>query len=311
MNPTRLQPVLITGCSSGIGKACALRLARHGWIVYAAVRDPTHTPDLHAGGCRTVLLDVTDETSMSEAVNVIEAEHGPVGAVVHNAGTSLVGPVESLTRDALRNQFEVHVAGPLYLTQLVLPGMRAAGQGRIIVIGSMGARFSVPLLGGYTAAKAAAAVLAEVLRTEVQPFGVDVSVLEPGFVRTAFLAGATHSAATAERQTESDDPYRDAVRTYRTILQDTDRRLNTTLKPKSALPTTARLGAALLALACADPEHVAARIERTLTTKRPAPRRLVTGHARLAAITAQALTARQWDTLTRTLLTGATHLPRR
>ncbi len=98
MNPTRLQPVLITGCSSGIGKACALRLARHGWIVYAAVRDPTHTPDLHAGGCRTVLLDVTDETSMSEAVNVIEAEHGPVGAVVHNAGTSLVGPVESLTR---------------------------------------------------------------------------------------------------------------------------------------------------------------------------------------------------------------------
>ncbi|HLH14954.1 MAG TPA: SDR family NAD(P)-dependent oxidoreductase, partial [Solirubrobacteraceae bacterium] len=115
--------VLITGCSSGIGRASALRLARAGWTVYASARRPESLAALAEAGCRTLALDVTDERSMRAAVATVEDAHGAVGVLVNNAGYSQSGALESLSMDAVRRQFETNVFGALRLAQLVLPAM--------------------------------------------------------------------------------------------------------------------------------------------------------------------------------------------
>lgn len=123
--------VLVTGCSSGIGHATALRLARAGHRVYATARRADVLADLAAGGCCTLALDVTDEVSMAAAVREVEKAEGAVGILVNNAGYGQSGAVESVSLDRLRRQFETNVFGLLRLTQLVLPGMRRQGFGRI------------------------------------------------------------------------------------------------------------------------------------------------------------------------------------
>jgi NAD(P)-dependent dehydrogenase (short-subunit alcohol dehydrogenase family) len=124
--------VLITGCSTGIGRATAARLAAAGWTVYATARRPETLADLP--GCRVLALDVTDEASMEAAVATVER---PLGALVNNAGYSLSGALETLDMDAVRRQFETNVFGLLRLTQLVLPQMREAGAGRIVNAGDL------------------------------------------------------------------------------------------------------------------------------------------------------------------------------
>ncbi len=121
--------VLITGCSTGIGHATAARLAAGGWTVYATARRPETLEDLAAAGCRTLALDVTDEDSMQAAVAAVE---GGIGALINNAGYSLSGALETLEMASVRRQFETNVFGLLRLTQLVLPGMREAGEGKIV-----------------------------------------------------------------------------------------------------------------------------------------------------------------------------------
>ena len=116
--------VLITGCSTGIGRACAQRLARAGHTVYATARRLDSIEDLKSAGCRTLALDVTDEASMQAAVEAVEAEQGAVGALVNNAGYSQSGAIESLPMEDLRRQFETNVFGLVRMCQLVLPGMR-------------------------------------------------------------------------------------------------------------------------------------------------------------------------------------------
>ena len=145
--------VLITGCSTGIGRACAQRLARAGHTVYATARRLESVEDLKAAGCRTLALDVTDEASMTAAVQAIEAESGAVGALVNNAGYSQSGAIETLSMDDLRRQYETNVFGLVRMTQLVLPGMRAARSGRIVNMSSMGANFVFPGGGAYHASK--------------------------------------------------------------------------------------------------------------------------------------------------------------
>ena len=125
-----LGPVLVTGCSSGIGRATARHLAERGHTVYATARQPDTLADLVAARCLTLALDVTDEGSMRAAVSTVEADHGAVGALVNNAGYSQSGPVEEVTPEALRRQFETNVFGAVRLCQLVLPAMRSAGRGR-------------------------------------------------------------------------------------------------------------------------------------------------------------------------------------
>jgi NAD(P)-dependent dehydrogenase (short-subunit alcohol dehydrogenase family) len=136
--------VLITGCSSGIGKATAEHLAARGWTVYATGRRLQSIDDLAAQDCTTLALDVTDEESMRRAVEVVEKEHGAVGVLVNNAGYSQSGAVETMTMPKVRDQFETNLFGPIRLTQLVLPGMRRQRWGKIVNMSSMGGRLVFP-----------------------------------------------------------------------------------------------------------------------------------------------------------------------
>lgn len=179
--------VLITGCSTGIGRAVAVRLLAEGLPVWASARQPDAVADLAARGARTLALDVTDEASLLSAVATVTEVHGAVGALVNNAGYGLHGPLEELDPAEVRRQFETNVFGLLRLSQLVLPGMRGQHAGRIVNISSMGGRMTLPGGGAYHASKYAVEALSDALRFEVAGFGIRVAVVEPGPVLTAFV----------------------------------------------------------------------------------------------------------------------------
>src|SRR5438067_10718829 len=159
--------VLITGCSSGIGRATAGRLARAGWTVYGTARRPETIGDLASLGCRTLALDVTDEASVRAAVAAIEAAEGAVGVLVNNAGYSQSGALETVPPERIRRQFDTNVFGLLRLVQLVLPGMRRQQWGRIVNLSSMGGRLTLPGAGAYHASKYAVEALSAALRFDV------------------------------------------------------------------------------------------------------------------------------------------------
>src|SRR3954470_24097262 len=144
--------VLITGCSTGIGAATAAELATD-FTVYATARQGETLREREGQGCRVLPLDVTDEESMRVAVDQVEADEGAVWGLVNNAGYSQSGALETLTMESVRAQFETNVFGLLRMTQLVLPGMRRAGGGRIVNIGSMGGKLTFPGGGIYHATK--------------------------------------------------------------------------------------------------------------------------------------------------------------
>ena len=197
----RSEAVLITGCSTGIGRATAARLAGNGHTVYATARREDAIADLRDAGCRTLALDVTDEASMRAAVERVVTEEGAVGVLVNNAGYSQSGAVETVTMDDLRRQFETNVFGLMRMCQLVLPGMREQGWGRIVNISSMGANFTFPGGGVYHATKYAVEALSDALRFEVSGFGVKVALIQPGLIRTEF------SATAAAEVDAGDGPY--------------------------------------------------------------------------------------------------------
>ena len=196
--------VLVTGCSSGIGRETAARLAGRGWNVYATARRPESIEDLAAHGCKLLGLDVTDEASAAAAVAAVEEAEGAVGALINNAGINEIGAIETVPLDRLRRLFETNLFGMIRMCQLVLPGMRRQGWGRIVTVGSMNGRFTWPGMGGYCASKHALEAISDALRHEVRPFGVAVSLIEPGMVKTGF--GDT---AAARREAEGDGAYRD------------------------------------------------------------------------------------------------------
>ena len=177
---------LVTGCSSGIGRATALALHEVGNAVYATARRVETLQDLHERGIRTLSLDVTDESSMRAAVERVIADHGAVGVLVNNAGYSLTSTVEEASMDDVRKQFETNVFGLARMCQLSLPSMRAQGWGRIVNISSMGGRITLPGGGFYHASKHAVEAVSDALRLETAPFGVTVSVIQPGPVQSAF-----------------------------------------------------------------------------------------------------------------------------
>ena len=196
--------VLITGCSTGIGRATAERLAGRGHKVYATARNVASIEDLREAGCETLALDVTDSESMVQAVKAVEDAEGAVGALVNNAGYSQGGAVESLDMDAIRRQFETNVFGAFELAQRCLPGMRAQGWGRVVNVSSMGGRFTLPGGGAYHASKHAMEALSDALRWEVKDFGVRVSIIEPGVVLTNFPQA--HAGAIGDAQAD-EGPY--------------------------------------------------------------------------------------------------------
>lgn len=265
--------VLITGCSSGIGRATALELARRGRTVYATARRPETIADLADAGCRTLALDVTDEHSMLDAVRAVERAEGAVGVLVNNAGYSQSGAVETVPMEAVRRQFETNVFGLVRLTQLALPRMRAQRWGRIVNVGSMGGRLTFPGGGFYHATKHALEAISDALRFELRGFGVDVILLEPGLIATEFGNAATASMAHVDGGRE--DPYG---------------RFNATVGAvtKGAYEGPMRhLGA--------SPERVAKVIARAIARSRPPARIAITPSARLTIATRRLLGDRVWD----------------
>jgi len=194
--------VLITGCSSGIGHATARRLNAGGWKVYATARRQDAIADLQAEGCTTLALDVTNEQSMSDAVEQVTELEGAIGVLINNAGYSQSGAVESISPEEVSAQFETNVFGLIRMCQLVLPAMREQRWGKIVNISSMGGRLVFPGGGLYHATKFAVEALSDALRFEVKGFGVDVIVIEPGLIVTSFGDVAAGSV-----QRTADGPY--------------------------------------------------------------------------------------------------------
>ena len=204
MPATSLDPVLITGCSSGIGAAG--RPARQGGPHGLRHGTPETLADLESAGARTLALDVTSEESMTAAVKRIEDECGRVGTLVNNAGYGEYGTIEEADLDRVRAMFETNVFGLARLTQLVLPGMRRAQRGRVVNVSSMGGRITFPVGGYYHATKYAVEAISDALRNEVRPFGIDVVVVEPGLIRTRF-EDTVHASVAGSAGGQGDSPY--------------------------------------------------------------------------------------------------------
>ena len=269
--------VLITGCSTGIGRATAERLSGAGWRVYATARRPESIADLAQRGCETLALDVTDEESMRAAVATVEEAEGAVGALVNNAGYSQSGALETLSMKRIRAQFETNVFGLVRMCQLVLAGMRRRGWGRIVNVSSMGGRLTFPGGGAYHATKHAVEALSDALRFEVRGFGIDVVVIEPGLIKTRF--GETAAGSIAGVEESGEDPYAS---------------FNAAVGAATAgiyEGPMARLGG--------GPETVAHAIEKAISARRPKTRYKVTPSARLALAQRRLLTDRAWDAMIR------------
>jgi len=189
--------VMITGCSVGIGRSSALAFLKKGWTVIATARQLESIADLERAGCHCYQLDVTDEQSMLRALEAVQDQFGTIDVLVNNAGYGVYGPVEQLPRKLLIDQFETNVFGLVRLSQLVLPGMRAQHFGRIVNVSSIGGRFSLPMGGAYYASKHAVEAFSDALRYEAKSFGVAVSLVEPGPVRTHWAATAISSVEIA------------------------------------------------------------------------------------------------------------------
>ncbi|MGW3245342.1 oxidoreductase [Streptomyces sp. NPDC001070] len=175
---------LVTGASSGIGEAAALRLRALGFTVYGAARRVDRMAALAEQGVHVLAMDVTDEASLRAGVERVVAGSGTVDVLVNNAGYGSYGAVEDVPLDEARRQFEVNVFGAARLTQLVLPHMRARRSGRVINISSMGGKIYTPFGAWYHATKFALEGFSDSLRMELKPFGIDVVVIEPGGIRT-------------------------------------------------------------------------------------------------------------------------------
>lgn len=177
---------LVTGASSGMGKAFAKALLAEGMIVYAAARRLEQMADLVALGAVALKMDITRQNEIQAAVQRIEREHGGVDVLINNAGFGLYGSVEETNLDEARYQFEVNLFGMARLTQLVLPSMRAKRCGKIINISSMGGKIYTPLGSWYHATKHAVEGWSDCLRLELSPFNIDVVIIEPGAIATEF-----------------------------------------------------------------------------------------------------------------------------
>src|SRR5947209_2812368 len=248
---------LITGCSTGIGRATADRLAEKGHTVYATARRLESIADLEEKGCRILSLDVTDEESMRAAVIQVEQAEGAVGALVNNAGYSQSGAIEDVPMDEVRRQFETNVFGLIRMSQLVLPGMRRQSYGRIVNVSSMGGRLVFPGGGIYHATKHAVETVSDALRFEVKGFGIGVSIIEPGLIKTQF--GET-AVGTIDGATSEDGPY---------------------AKFNAAVAaSTANAYSGAMSRLAAPPDAVARAVERAITSRHPRPRYVITIGAR-------------------------------
>ncbi|MGW7515314.1 SDR family oxidoreductase [Streptomyces sp. NPDC054796] len=243
--------VLLTGCGSGLGRHTALRLAARGHTVVATVRRPEAAEELRAAArtgtpLHIVRMDIRDPVTVASGLAEAEELAGGLDGVVHNAGVEVAGPVETTDEDALRWQLETNVVGTYRLTRAVLPAMRRRRAGRIVFIGSLVGLAARPFASAYCASKFALEGLAESLRWELMPFGIVVSIVEPGrYPSELYRKGrAPHLPA--------ESPYRPLADEYRAALPK--------LEPPGHDP---------------DPEEVACAVAELLEAARPPLRRVV------------------------------------
>ena len=272
---------LVTGASSGIGKATALRLAALGITVYAAARRVERMSDLAEHGIHIESLDVTDDGSMVTVVDKIVSEQGRIDILVNNAGYGSYGAIEDVPIDEARRQFDVNVFGLARMTQLVLPHMRAQRDGYIVNISSMGGRIWEPLGGWYHAAKFAVEGLSDCLRAEVAEFGIKVVIVEPGSITSEW---ATISADNLET-TSAGTPYRDQAKLVTRGLRKSD-----------------------TSFLASPPEVVAEAIGKAVQRAKPRTRYPVGGGARVFLFAERVLTDRGFDRFIRTMYRTAGRL---
>jgi len=281
--------VVVTGTSSGIGRATALDLAAAGRHVFAGVRrldDAPPAPPGDSGEITPLLLDVTDPAQVEAAAGVVAGHTGPAGldGLVNNAGIGLFGPLEIVPVEQFRHQLEVNVTGQLAVTQALLPLLRPA-RGRIVLIGSIGTRFTPPFTGPLAASKSAIATMAEALRQELAPWGIGVVLLEPASIHTEAV---DKLARNAERLLAAADPR------ARALYGNDFRRFVAVglARERNGSP----------------PQVVARAVARALTVPRPRARYLVGKDAVPMAALAAVLPTRLLDALRRKL-TGCSSRP--
>ena len=267
--------VLITGCSTGIGRVTAERLLASGWKVTATARRVDTIKDLGEAGARVLPLDVTEEASMTAAVAEVEQAEGAVGVLINNAGYGLQGPVEEFPMDEVRRQFETNVFGLIRMCQLVLPGMRRQGWGRIVNLSSIGGKVTFPGGGLYHGSKYAVEAISDALRFEVRPFGVKVILVEPGTVTTPFGDAALSS-----------------------IPEMTDSGPYAAFKEGLAGTIKGAYEGSMSRIAI-TPEKVAATIEKAITARRPRARYPVGAAARSGIAMKRILPDRALDAVMR------------
>ena len=193
--------ILLTGASSGIGFSAAQLLARAGHKVYGAARRLSEMEPLRADGVVPLYLDVTDEASCRAAVEQVLAAEGRIDVLVNNAGFGYFGALETVPLEDARRQMEVNVFGLARLTQLVLPGMRGRRSGRVVNVASIAGKIILYFGGWYHVSKFAVEAYSDALRMEMKPFGVDVSIIEPGGIRTPWGGIAADHLADSTRGT--------------------------------------------------------------------------------------------------------------
>ena len=181
-----LPVVLITGCSSGHGKALAKLFIKNGYPTYASARKLESIEGLKKLGCETLQIDVTNYDTIHKAVETIEHKHGSIGILVNNAAIGIMSAMETIPMDEVKRQYETNVFGLLAITQAVLPAMRKAGKGRIVNIGSSGGEFTTPTGGVYQATKYALTSMNDAMRAELKPFGIEVTMIQPGAIASNF-----------------------------------------------------------------------------------------------------------------------------
>src|SRR5512134_883364 len=180
------QVILVTGCSTGIGRATALEAAARGHRVFASARRPESVAGLAAKGITPVALDVTAPASIAEAVGEVLRSESRIDALVNNAGYGQYGAVEDVSPEEWRAQFEVNVFGALAVLRAVLPAMGRARGGTIVNVSSVAGRVAVPFAGAYSASKHALEAISDALRVELSPWGIRVVLVEPGPISTRF-----------------------------------------------------------------------------------------------------------------------------
>ena len=268
-----MKSVVVTGASSGIGRASALRLARTGWRVYGGVRTAVDADELRELGIAPVELDVTDAAQIATVAAAVGPE---LDGVVDNAGIAIAAPLELVPLDELRHQLEVNVVGQVAVLQALLPALRRA-RGRVVLMGSIGGRSALPFLGPYAASKHALEALADSLRVELRPFGIGVSIVEPGSIATPIWR---KGADRAQELSAGFEPERAAL----------------------YAPAVARFREVALSRGLGvDPDVVAKAVEHALTASRPKARYLVGRDAHLRAWIERLPTRLRDQVLTRAL----------